>query len=68
LIGHAPIVSQLAWCAKAKVRRAIFTHCGSPIVRGDARMLNAVVRRLAREHRIAASIARDGDRLRLPDA
>ena len=68
LIGHAPIVSQLSWCAKAKVRRAIFTHCGSPIVRGRARTMSAVLRGLAREHNIAASIARDGDRLGLPAA
>ena len=34
LIGHAPIATQLGWCAKAHVHKAIFTHCGSPIVRG----------------------------------
>src|SRR5208337_3382746 len=32
-VGHAPIVRQLDWCAKAHVRLAVFTHCGSPIVR-----------------------------------
>ena len=41
LIGHAPVVAQLAWCAKAGVRCAIFNHFGSAIVRGDARKLNA---------------------------
>jgi Beta-lactamase superfamily domain len=39
LIGHAPITRQLVWCKKARVRFAIFTHCGSPIVRGDPRQL-----------------------------
>ena len=37
LIGHAPIATQLGWCANAHVHKAIFTHCGSPIVRGGAR-------------------------------
>ena len=63
LIGHAPITAQLDWCAKADVRRAIFTHCGSPIVRGDPRALGATVRNLGREHGIDARLACDGDRL-----
>ncbi len=63
LIGHAPIAAQLDWCAKAHVHRAIFTHCGSPIVRGDARTLSAKVRTLGREHDIDARLASDGDRL-----
>jgi phosphoribosyl 1,2-cyclic phosphodiesterase len=63
LIGHAAVTTQLAWCAKAHVHRAIFTHCGSPIVRGDARVLSATVRRLGREHDIDARLACDGDRL-----
>lgn len=29
LIGHAPIRTQLTWCQKEGVARAIFTHCGS---------------------------------------
>jgi len=63
LIGHASIVAQLGWCRKAGVKRAIFTHCGSQIVGGDARRLDALVRRLGREHSIDARVARDGDRL-----
>ena len=65
LIGHAPIETQLGWCAKAHVHKAIFTHCGSPIVRGDARAFAAIVRNLGREHGIDAFLACDGDRLRL---
>ena len=59
--------AQLAWCTQAGVRRAIFTHCGSAIVRGDARKLNAKLRRLCREQSIDARIACDGDRLCFPD-
>lgn len=63
LIGHAPIVAQLDWCRKAGVRRAVFTHCGSQIVRGDARRLDVLVRRLGRDLGIEARLARDSDRL-----
>ncbi len=66
LIGHAPIVTQLRWCEIAGVRRAIFTHCGSGIVRSDARQVEAKVRRLGRDHGIEARLARDGDHLSLP--
>jgi phosphoribosyl 1,2-cyclic phosphodiesterase len=61
LIGHAPIVAQLAWCQRAGVSRAIFTHCGSQIVRGDGRRLEAMVRSLGRAHGIEAGLAHDGD-------
>ena len=63
LIGHAPIQTQLEWCAKAHVHRAVFTHCGTPIVRGDARKLNAKLRKLGQERGVDARLARDGDRL-----
>ncbi|WP_063830316.1 MBL fold metallo-hydrolase [Bradyrhizobium murdochi] len=63
LVGHAPIVRQLDWCAIAHVKRAIFTHCGSQIVRTGARVAQFLVRRLGREHGIDARVARDGDRL-----
>ncbi len=66
LIGHAPIVTQLAWCKTGGVCRAIFTHCGSQIVRGDPRRLNAVIRRLGRENGVIARLACDGDRLCIP--
>lgn len=63
LIGHAPIGTQLDWCGAAHVHKAIFTHCGSWVMRGDARVLNATVRALGREHGIDARLACDGDRL-----
>lgn len=67
LIGHAPVTVQLGWCAIAGVRRAIFTHCGSAIVRGDARKLNALIRHVGHEHGIYARWACDGDRLALTE-
>jgi phosphoribosyl 1,2-cyclic phosphodiesterase len=66
LIGHASIVAQLDWCRKAGVSRAIFTHCGSQIVQGDARRLDVLVQRLGRDHGIEACVARAGDRLLFP--
>jgi phosphoribosyl 1,2-cyclic phosphodiesterase len=64
-IGHASIRVQLAWCASADVRRAVFTHCGSEIVRGDARTVAAAVGSLGSEQAIEALIAHDGLELRL---
>ena len=64
-IGHAPISFQLDWCAKAGVHRAVFTHCGSQIVRSDPRRAERLVRELGRAHGIDAAIARDGLTLRL---
>ena len=60
LIGHAPIVTQLGWCEKEGVREAIFTHCGSGIVRSDAREIAARIAALGEAHGIEASIAYDG--------
>jgi ribonuclease BN (tRNA processing enzyme) len=68
LIGHTPITTQLDWCAKAHVRRAIFTHCGSPIVRGDQRAMSAIAQKLGRECGISALLACDGDRLLFPES
>jgi hypothetical protein len=61
LIGHASIAAQLVWCNKAGVGRAVFTHGGSQIVRGDARKLDAALRQLCREHGVEACFACDGD-------
>ncbi len=60
LIGHAPVTAQLDWCAAEGVRRAIFTHCGSGIVKGDTRRITARIRALGRERGVAASVAYDG--------
>jgi phosphoribosyl 1,2-cyclic phosphodiesterase len=52
LIGHASIATQLDWCKKARVRRAIFTHCGSAIIRSNAGEVSALVRQLGLERDI----------------
>jgi phosphoribosyl 1,2-cyclic phosphodiesterase len=65
LIGHAPIATQLDWCQEAGVRRAIFTHCGSPIVRAKAAETDVLIGQLGIEHGMEARIAHDGLRLRL---
>jgi phosphoribosyl 1,2-cyclic phosphodiesterase len=59
-IGHASIRLQLEWCATAGVRRAVFTHCGSAIVKGDARRIGSAVRELGAQHGVDARIAHDG--------
>jgi hypothetical protein len=59
-IGHASIRVQLGWCAGAGVRRAVFTHCGSEIVKGDARAISARVAALGRERGVRAELAHDG--------
>jgi phosphoribosyl 1,2-cyclic phosphodiesterase len=64
-IGHASIRVQLEWCAAASVRRALFTHCGSEIVKGDTRTVAAAVRALGSEYGIEALIAQDGLRIAL---
>lgn len=64
-IGHAPITFQLGWCEKARVHRAIFTHCGSQIVGRDPRQIEGVVRRLGFEHGVHARVAYDGLTCRL---
>jgi len=60
LIGHTPIRTQLTWCEKEGVPRAIFTHCGSQIAKGDERVLGAKVRELASDRNVEAEIAHDG--------
>jgi phosphoribosyl 1,2-cyclic phosphodiesterase len=60
LIGHVPVRTQLTWCRKEGVSRAIITHCGSEIVRGDERKLGAKLRTMAKERGIRAQFAHDG--------
>ena len=60
LIGHAPVQTQLTWCRKEGVPRAVITHCGSEIVEGDERTLGAKLRKMAEERNVEAQIAYDG--------
>jgi len=66
LIGHAPIRTQLTWCAKEGVRRAVFTHCGTEIVAGDEERLEREVRRLGAERGVEAALAYDGMEVGVP--
>ena len=58
-IGHASIKAQLDWCADCGVPQAVFTHCGSEILRDEADAATRV-ERLARERAMRAEIAYDG--------
>jgi phosphoribosyl 1,2-cyclic phosphodiesterase len=61
IIGHVPIQTQLTWCRKLEVPRAVFTHLGSEIVEGDERTLRAEIRDLAEERDVdQVEIAHDG--------
>jgi phosphoribosyl 1,2-cyclic phosphodiesterase len=63
LIGHAAVRTQLTWCRKEGVPRAIITHFGSQIVTGDERRLAADIREMARELGVETRIAYDGMQL-----
>lgn len=66
LVGHSPIRTQLEWCDRERVPKAIFTHCGSQIVRGDKRTIDLAVRDLGLERNVQALVAIDGLELVLP--
>ena len=65
LIGHSPVRTQLTWCEKEGVPRAIITHCGSEIVTGDERELFAKLRAMAAERGVDVRVAYDGMKLTL---
>ena len=65
LIGHSPVRTQLTWCQKEGVPRAIITHCGSEIVGGDERKLSAKLRGIATERGVEVRIAYDGMKVKL---
>ena len=65
LIGHASIATQLEWCRDHGVKLAVFTHCGSEIVRSNHREACGRVGALGRECGIDATLASDGDILRV---
>jgi phosphoribosyl 1,2-cyclic phosphodiesterase len=59
-IGHASIRDQLGWCSRNGVQRAVFTHCGSAVVRADPRIVEPRVERMGRELGVEARLAHDG--------
>lgn len=65
LIGHSPVRTQLTWCQKEGVPRAIITHCGSEIVMGDERQISVKLATFAAERGVEVRIAYDGMKLKL---
>jgi phosphoribosyl 1,2-cyclic phosphodiesterase len=65
LIGHSSIRTQLIWCQKEGVPRAIITHCGSEIVTGGERKILATVSTMAAERGVEVQIAYDGMKVTL---
>jgi phosphoribosyl 1,2-cyclic phosphodiesterase len=59
LFGHISVRRQLDWCAKAGIQKAIFTHCGTGIVK-DHEAAAARVRAFGRALGVEASVAIDG--------
>lgn len=65
LVGHAAIKTQLGWCRKSGIPRAIFTHVGSRIVEADDRSVEEAISRLGVEHGVKAGAAFDGMEIRV---
>lgn len=63
--GHASIRQQLAWCETANVKRAIFSHCGTPIITAAEAEMNSTLSNLGNRFQVEASFACDGDVIRL---
>lgn len=60
LVGHTPIRTQVTWCQKEGVPRAVFTHCGTQVVAGDERLLRAQLDEWGRERGVQVLLAHDG--------
>jgi phosphoribosyl 1,2-cyclic phosphodiesterase len=66
LIGHAPMQTQLTWCRKEGVPRAVFTHCGAQIVgASDEQAVIAGIEGMARDRGVEVLVAFDGIELTL---
>ena len=63
LIGHASVRDQLDWCRDEGISHVVITHCGSQIVKADARTATARVKALGRERCVQVLIAYDGLKL-----
>lgn len=59
-MGHTPVRTQLTWCQKTGVPRAIFTHCGAAIVQAEDQRVQAELQDLAGKREVQAQIAYDG--------
>ena len=67
LIGHASIRMQLEWCRTERVPAAIFTHCGSEIVKGDQRRVEEKIAALGEAAGVDTSLSFDGFEIRIGD-
>jgi phosphoribosyl 1,2-cyclic phosphodiesterase len=66
LVGHAAVRTQLGWCGREGVPKALITHCGSEIVGMNSRTADKIVRDLGLERGVSAQIAFDGFGIVLP--
>jgi hypothetical protein len=60
-----PVRTQLTWCEKEGVPRAIITHCGSEIVTGDERQIAVKIGGMAAERGVETRIAYDGMKVKV---
>jgi ribonuclease BN (tRNA processing enzyme) len=60
LTGHSPIRDQLEWCHQEGVKQAIFTHCGTEIVKADPIEIEKIITSLGNNYALEAAIAYDG--------
>jgi phosphoribosyl 1,2-cyclic phosphodiesterase len=65
LIGHSPVRTQLTWCQKEGVPRAIITHCGSEIVTSGERQIALKIRGMAAERGVEVGLAYDGMKVKV---
>lgn len=65
LIGHSPVRTQLTWCEKEGVPRAVITHCGKQIVEGDEASIESQLNQWGRERGVEVTLAFDGLELTL---
>lgn len=60
LFGHTPVRTQLTWCRKFGIPKAVITHCGSGIVKNDRKKNLEKLNEFAEERGVDATIAYDG--------
>lgn len=60
LFGHSTIKTQLGWCRKEKIPRAIITHCGTQIVAGKTMVIEKKIAMLGKEREVDVQVAYDG--------
>jgi len=59
LIGHTPVKTQLGWCEKEGVPKAIITHCGTEIVTGDEQDITRKLNEWGAERGVGVRLAYD---------